>query len=224
MANIIDTIFKNKKVNQSKLVPFGFKQKGSSFLYERSFSESDFKLIVTITMEGEITAEVFDTLLNEPYILHLVDGSTGSFVGKIKEEYKEILTEIAKHCYENDVFKSVQAKEIIDYVKNKYADELEFLWEKFSNNAIWRRKDTGKWYGALLTVSKRKLGFESDEIVEIIDLRVQPDELDSLIDNKVYFPGYHMNKKRWCTIILDYSVSSEEIFNRLSQSYSLAVK
>ena len=38
-----------------------------------------------------------------------------------------------------------------------YCDELEFLWQKFPDNAVWRRKDNKKWYGALLTVSKEKL-------------------------------------------------------------------
>lgn len=79
-----------------------------------------------------------------------------------------------------------------------------------------------KWYGALLTISKRKLGIPSDEIMEIIEFRIQPDELEALIDNEVYFPGYHMNKKHWYTIILDNSVSMEEIINRIEESYLLA--
>lgn len=52
--------------------------------------------------------------------------------------------------FEPNVFKSVYAKELIEYVCSTYGDELEFLWQKFPDNAIWRRKDTGKWYGALL--------------------------------------------------------------------------
>lgn len=224
MADIIHAIFKNKKVNFPKLLLFGFEVRDSCFVYERVLSESGLKLIVSITMQGEVTTEMIDLSLKEPYILHLVDGTAGSFVGGVKVQYEETLTEIANQCFENDVFKSAQAKEVIDYVKNTYADELEFLWKKFSNNAIWRRKDTEKWYGALLTVSKRKLGIESDELVEIIDLRIQPEELEALIDNKRYFPGYHMNKTHWYTIILDNSVSSEEIFNRIAQSYLLAVK
>lgn len=224
MADIIHVIFKNKKVNLSKLVPFGFQQKDSYFVYEKFFTESELKLVVTITMEGTITAEIFDTALNESYILHVVNGATGSFVGEIKAQYEESLTEIATHCFEEDVFKFPQAKEVINYVRNTYADELEFLWKTSPNNAIWRRKDTKKWYGALLTVSKRKLGIDSDEMVEIIDFRMNPDELSSIIDNKAYFPGYHMNKTHWCTIILDYSVSSEEIYDRINQSYLLAVK
>ena len=105
-----------------------------------------------------------------------------------------------------------------------YGDELEFLWEKFSGNAVWRRKDNKKWYAAVLSVSKRKLGFDSDEIAEVIDLRIQPEKLEDLIDNKNYFPAYHMNKKHWFTIILDGSVPSDVIFDYLKDSYDLAKK
>ena len=55
----------------------------------------------------------------------------------------------------------------------------------------------------MLKISKRKLGIESDDIVEIIDLRLPPERMESLIDRKVYFPGWHMNKKSWYTIVLD---------------------
>jgi len=61
-----------------------------------------------------------------------------------------------------------------------------------------------------------------DEIVEIIDLRLSPEKMESLIDKKNYFPGWHMNKKHWYTIILDGSVSTDEICQRLNDSYLLA--
>ncbi|MBD5583515.1 MAG: hypothetical protein HDQ88_00290, partial [Clostridia bacterium] len=113
---------------------------------------------------------------------------------------------------------------IINYVKEKYDDELQFLWRTFPSNAVWRRKDNAKWYGALLILSKRKLGIESDEVTDIIDLRIDPDVLPSVVDGKRYFPGYHMNKKSWFTICLDGSVPFEEICTWLDKSYDLAKK
>ena len=61
-------------------------------------------------------------------------------------------------------------------------------------------------------------------MVEILDLRANPDEVDSIVDNKKYFPGYHMNKKHWITIILDGSVPEKELYKKIDISYSLAVK
>jgi len=75
-------------------------------------------------------------------------------------------------------------------------DELEFLWTKFPDNAVWRRKDNSKWYGAILTVSRNKLGLSSNEVAEIIDLRLEKEQMSKTIDNEHYFPGWHMNKKR----------------------------
>lgn len=187
--DIIHTVFKRKKINFSKLIPFGFIQDQNTYKYKKILSESEFVLTVKITEDGSISTELIDATVNEPYTLHLVDGAVGSFVGKVKMQYEETLTEIAEKCFEPDVFKSRQAKALIEYVRQKYASELEFLWEKFPDNAVWRRADNKKWYGVILTVSKSKLGLKSDEVVEIIDLRIQSEKMAELIDNERYFPG-----------------------------------
>lgn len=120
------------------------------------------------------------------------------------------------------LFKSEYSKLVIEYVRKKYNDELQFCGRNFPDNAVFRRKDSNKWYAALLILQKHKLGLKEDGIVEIIDLRIKPEELISLIDNKKYFPGYHMNKKHWFTICLDGSVPIEEIFSHIDKSYTLA--
>ncbi len=71
---------------------------------------------------------------------------------------------------------------------------------------------------------KAKTGLPDDETVEIFDFRILPEELEALVDYKTYFPGYHMNKKHWCTIILDGTVPFEEICRRIDASYLLAIK
>ena len=47
----------------------------------------------------------------------------------------------------------------------------------------------------MLSVSKRKLGISSDEIVEILDLRNSFEKVEKIVDHKKYYPGWHMNKK-----------------------------
>ncbi|MGN1104647.1 MAG: MmcQ/YjbR family DNA-binding protein, partial [Candidatus Coproplasma sp.] len=39
-----------------------------------------------------------------------------------------------------------------------------------------------------------------------------------------YYPGWHMNKKSWYTLVLDGSVSDDEITERIKESYALAKK
>ncbi len=124
------------------------------------------------------------------------------------------------------VFRSKQAKEIITYVRKQYGDELEFLWQKFSKNAIWRNKENQKWYALLLVIPRNKLaGQTSDEEVEIIDLRSQKHEaLDFAESNDNVFPGYHMNKNNWITIVLDDSMDTEQILALLDRSYNISLQ
>lgn len=218
----IDLIFKNRKVIFSKLSEFGFKKSGASYKFSKTLSGSGFEMTVTINKSGKVSAKIIDPDTGE-YTLHLTN-SAGSFVGEVRGEYEQTLAEIAESCFEPDVFKAEQTKRLTEYVREKYGRELEFLWDKFEGNAVWRRGDTNKWFAAVLTVSRRKLGLNSDEIVEIIDLRLPPEEMEQLVDGKRYFGGWHMNKKHWYTIILDGSVSFEELCRRIEVSYSLAVK
>lgn len=115
-------------------------------------------------------------------------------------------------------------RKIMRYIANKYDTPLEFLWKKFPDNAVYRRKDNQKWYAAILTVEKNKIGLDGDGKIEIIDLKMDPTKLEEIIDHKKYFPGYHMNKKYWYTICLDGSIGKDELFHRIDTSYELAKK
>lgn len=118
------------------------------------------------------------------------------------------------------VFQSEQARAIIRYVREHFGDELEFLWESSPRTAIWRNPRNRKWYALLTVVAKNKLGLDSDELVEIIDLRFAKNEaLDFAESNENVYPGYHMNKRNWITVILDGSMELEQVLGLLEGSY-----
>ena len=221
MREIKDFI-KNKKINFKKLKEFGFELIDNSYYYHTSLLKNQFKMSVKINIDNSIFTEIIDTETNEPYVLYLLEIKRSGYSEKIYKTYSEILAKIQKECFEDEIFKANYTKEIIDYVKNKYGDELEFLWEKSPKNAVVRRKSSNKWYVAILTISKRKIGLDSDEKIEIINLHNSPEEIEKLIDNKKYFPAYHMNKKHWCTICLDGTVELKEIYRMIDISYELA--
>lgn len=222
--DVIKTVFNRKKVNFSKLLAFGFIQSGDMCTYEKTLSGSGFSLIVRIGIEGDVCTEIRDLAFDEIYTLHLNEGAEGKFVGEVEKCYEETLREISEKCFDQDVFKSRQAAELIEYVRKKYSCEPEFLWNRFPDNAVWRREDSGKWFGVLLTVEKSKLGFELKDVAEIIDLHALPETVEKLVDNKRFLPGWHMNKKTWYTVILDGSVSTADICRRIDDSYALAKK
>lgn len=223
MNKYVEKIFRKYKPNYAKLVKYGFTQEGDAYSYACDIVDNQFRLKIKIC-GSDIETEVIDLSTDEEYTLFLSDNAVGSFVGSVRNAYENALTDIAEKCFDKCVFKSEYTQAIIEYVNNTYGDELEFLWEKFDDNAIWRRRDNRKWYGVLLTVNKRKLGLDVDEKVEIIDLRTNTDNIDNIVDDVKIFRGYHMNKKHWITICLDGSVSVEEIEKLIDISYELANK
>ena len=215
--------FKFKKPNREKLKLFGFAEKGGALLYETEILEGQFRLAVKIK-GGSVETALVDTMTEEPYTLHLVEDAAGAFVGSVREQYARVLEEIAARCFDTQIFKSEQTLALIAHAQKKYGDEPEYLWEKFPDNAVLRRRDNEKWYAAILTVQRKKLGIGGDETVEILDVRRDPKELDLMVDGKRYFRGWHMNKKHWLTVPLDGSVPTEELFELLEESYFLAKK
>lgn len=213
----------NRNINYEKLLNYGFNKIDDNYLFESLICDENFKVFVEISKQKQIS-KVIDLSTNEEYVLVDITTSSGSFVGKVKEEYKKILNDIFRNCSTPNIFKSKQAKEIITYVKDKYNDDLEYLWTKFSNNAIWRNKSNHKWYGALLVLSENKLGIDSDKVIDIIDLRYQKDTIKAIVDNKKIFEGYHMNKDNWITIKLDGSVNTKKICELIDNSYKLSLE
>lgn len=219
----MENIFKNKKLIPHKLKEFGFKKNGNKFFCQEKIMNDEFLVKIEISEPNIVKTQTVETESGELYTLHLTD-SDGTFVGKVREEYNNLLQKIAQNCFENTVFKFKNTYKVIDYIKNKYGDDVEYLWEKFPDNAVARRSDNSKWYLAILTVGKNRLGFDSDELVEVIDLRADKDALPELIKQDNIFPGYHMNKKHWISILLDGSADINEIYRYIDESYILAKK
>lgn len=215
--------FKRKKAVSEKLLNYGFTRQNSEYYYQTKILAEQFLMEVHIK-DAAVMTKLWDIENDCEYVLHTVSGAQGEFVTSVRFAYEEVLAEICENCFVDDVFKSDSTKAVMSYIAEKYGDDLEFLWPKFPENAVYRRKDNQKWYAAILTVKREKLGLDGDGTIEIIDLRLDPTVLEQTIDRKKYFPGYHMNKKHWYTICLNGSVSDMELFERIDISYNLAKK
>ncbi len=214
--------FENREIDNSKLLKNGFIKENNIYVLKKKIINNQFEMIVNIS-DNEKTSKLIDLVNdNDEYILVDIEGSNGEFVGRVKDEYQSILKDIIENCTKLNIFKSKQSKEVIKYIKNKYNDELEFLWEKFDNNAIWRNKKNNKWYALLVEVSERKLGINSDKIIEAIILRYQKEKIENFIDGIKIYPGYHMNKKNWITVKLDNSLETSIIFELIDNSYEIS--
>ncbi len=217
-----DEIFRYKTPDFSKLSGYGFEEEEGEYVYRTEIFEGQFALTVRIARDGTLKTELLDVLTEEPYTLHLVEDAAGEFVGRVRAEFEERLKDIAAKCFEREVFKGALTKRLIAYVREKYGDEPEYLWEKFPDNAIWRRKDNQKWYGAVLTVARQKLGMAGEGSVEVLDVRADPTQIALIVDGVKTFPGYHMNKKHWISLPLDGSIPFGDVTLFLEESFEIA--
>lgn len=215
-----EELLRNKVLNRGRLVPFGFEPRGGHYELSVPIMDGQFELSVRVLPGGEISTSVCERG-GEEYILYRTCART-AFAREVRCAVERTLVQIIGSCYDTEVFRSAQARMLSEYVRGAYQDELEFLWERFPENAVWRRRDSRKWYGVMMTVPGSKLGLDSAETVEILDLRIEPDAMQALLQNSAYHAGYHMNKRRWFTVILDGSVPDAELRGRIDESYALA--
>lgn len=218
----LENKLKNRKIDYEKLLKYGFKIENKKYIYKTNILDNQFELNVIIS-EKENYSKLIDLEEKTEFALADIENAEGQFIGTIKQEYDKAIDEIIENCTDKEAFKSKQALDIINYITQKYNDKLEFLWEKFDNNAIWRNKQNNKWYGVLLVIPKSKLGIKSEEIIEVINLRYEKEKIEEILDDKKIFRGYHMNKKSWITIKLDDSIDTETILDLVDNSYNLSI-
>jgi len=219
----LEKYLKNKKIDYKKCLKYGFIKENDMYIYNKNILNDKFNINITFS-DREWISKLIDLEFDEEYTLVDVESAVGEFIGLVKEEYEKIIKEVIRNCTALNVFKNKQTLEVIEYIAKKYNDNLEFLWEKFDNNAIWRNKKNNKWYGLILTIPENKLGFDSNGKIEIIDLRYEKDKVYEVVDNVNIFKGYHMNKNSWITIKLDYTFDNDYLFNLIDNSYNLSLK
>ncbi len=117
---------------------------------------------------------------------------------------------------------SLQRKRLTQYMRDAYGTEAEYLWADSPGNAIFRHPASKKWYAAMMRVLPEKLGLTGAEALDVMDIRCSTIMIGSLLSTKGFLPAYHMNKSHWISIVLNNSVSDDQITPLLELSYDSA--
>ena len=218
--NIENDIFKRFSVNYNKLEDYGFKTEKNTYVIEKYFLNNDFKAIVTIDSKGIVTGKVIENELDEEYTLLRTEIS-GEFVGKVREAYKEILIDIRNNCFEANFFIFDQTNRINNYIKSKYNNDPEFLWESSPGCGVYRNHINNKWYGIIMNVNYSKLDSNKTGEVEVINIKLDELEIKDLLKQKGFYKAYHMNKVSWISIVLNDTLSDDVICSLIDKSYEI---
>lgn len=223
MDEIIEKFFKEKKANRGKLFAYGFAENENYFFYQKQIIDGEFKIVVKIK-DNKVDASIYEIDTDEVYTLHLIPHAQGAFIGRVRHEYLSLLEDISQKCFEFDIFREDNTKKIIEFVKQEFNSSLEFLWPKFLNNAICRRRDNRKWFIVFMKTTADKIGLNKNNSIEIINLRVDNSKLKTLLDYMTFFPAYHMNKKSWITVKLNSVTNINQVYQLIRESFALALK
>lgn len=111
-------------------------------------------------------------------------------------------------------------KEFIDYAASYYSIEPDYPFEE-EDVFVFRHRENRKWFALVMTIPYRKTGIDREGAVDIIDVKCGPLLMGSYRQQPGVFPGYHMNKANWVTVLLDGGTDDELIKELLDISYEL---
>ena len=117
-----------------------------------------------------------------------------------------------------------QKDRITNYIKDEYGSQPEYLWEKFPNHFIFRHRDNKKWFALIATISKDKLGEKGKEPIDILNIKLDPFEVDIYKSQNGFHPAYHMNKQKWLTAKLDGTIPDEIIEELIHNRFLITKK
>lgn len=212
-------LFRYFKPEYDLLEPYGFVRKESSYFYSAPLLNGQFKAIIEVDGSGKVSGRVIDTDLEEDYTLFR-SASRNGYASEVREAYLDLLKKMVVGCFKAMPFISRQGNMIYDYVNDEYNDTPDKPFRKLEDCSVIRNHNNLKWYGLIMVIPKNKLTGESEDKVEVINLKVKPENYDMYVAMEDIYPAYHMNKKNWVSVILDSSVSDELLLHMVDESYS----
>lgn len=209
----------DKNIFNSKLaIAYGFSKVGDYYILQSDIDVENFNVIVKIGKDS-FEVNVIELPFNEEYILFNVLHSKGKFVSQIRKKVNELIEDIVKSCFTSLDYRKI----LLNYVREKYGTIPEEPWED-NNHATIKTSNSKKWYGIFMYLPYKTLGLDKSGKIDVLNVKLNPEVIKSLIDKKHFFPAYHMNKKYWISIVLDSDTDLNLVKSLIDESFNLVEK
>ena len=93
-------------------------------------------------------------------------------------------------------------QDFLEYCLNTYGTSPDYPFDEDFETAVLRHVDNRKWYAIVMRVSRRKVGFDSDEVIDVVNLKLPTEMFGSFDAADGVYPAYHMNKLHWISVLL----------------------
>lgn len=217
MASFEQMYLPSSQPDEGSLLSFGFQKEGDEFVYQTMILEGELSLKIRV-YGIQVETEVMELSTGENYDVYRVESAHGEYVGRVREEIKSILLEMRQRCYIISWANREQPQAVLAYLKDRYGEEVEYLWEGYTYGVV-RRKDNRKWTCIFMELPISKVGLPEDRVEVIMNARHDGNEANG----KTIFPAYHMNKKSWVSLVLDGRLPTSRIIELVEESRETAL-
>lgn len=93
-------------------------------------------------------------------------------------------------------------QQFLEYCLDTYGTSPDYPFDEDFETAVLRHSDNRKWYAIVMSVSRCKFGFESDEVIDVVNLKIPTEMFGSFGAADGVYPAYHMNKLHWISVLL----------------------
>lgn len=93
-------------------------------------------------------------------------------------------------------------QEFLQYCYTTYNTTADYPFDEDCETAVLRHAGNRKWYAIVMRVSRRKFGFDSDEVIDVVNLKLPLEMFGSFGVGDGVYPAYHMNKLHWISVLL----------------------
>lgn len=90
----------------------------------------------------------------------------------------------------------------LEYCLRAYGTVADYPFEDAFETAVLRHAENRRWYAIVMRVSRRKFGQDSDEVIDVVNLKLPTDMFGSFGVSDGVYPAYHMNKLHWISVLL----------------------
>ena len=93
-------------------------------------------------------------------------------------------------------------QEFFELCSSSYLTQPDYPFDDWMESAVFRHADNKKWFAIALSVSRRKFGLDSDEVINVVNLKLPTEMFGSFGASDGVYPAYHMNKLHWISVLL----------------------
>ena len=90
----------------------------------------------------------------------------------------------------------------LDYCLDTYGTAADYPFDEDFETAVLRHTGSRKWYALVMRISRRKVGIDCDEVVDVVNLKLPLEMFGSFGAADGVYPAYHMNKLHWISVLL----------------------